>query len=111
MKYRLNLSMITFDLLSEQYQKSYGKKFANGVSMPNPDDSMRVIHNDNALVNYKEQITKQYGDVMIDLHSEESIWFDRIKIIDEKFLEDKDKFNLSKLKAMDRWSKEGFNTD
>ena len=103
--------MVTFELLLEQFPKSYGKKFGNGVSMPNPDDSMRVIHNDNALVNYKEQITKQYGDVMIDLNSEESIWFDRIKIIDEKFLEDKDKFNLSKLKAMDRWSKEGFNTD
>jgi hypothetical protein len=111
MNYRLKLSMITFELLLEQYPKSYGKRFSGGVSMPNGDDSMRVIHSEDSLNNYRNEITKKYGDVVIELHSEEEIWFDRVRVTDPEFIQDQNNFCEAKARAMDRWSKQGFNTD
>lgn len=107
----MKLSWLTFEMLEEQYPKCYGKKYGNGVSMPNADDSMRVIHNKDSLMKYQDEIMVRFGDVIIELHSEEEIWFDRVKIKDLKFMEDKNKFCESKARAMDRWSKQGFNTD
>ena len=111
MKYRLKLSMITFDLLLENYPKSYGKKFSNGISMPLADDSMRVINSEDSLNYYRDEITKKYGDVIVELHPEDLLWFDRVRVTDPKFIKDKKEFCESKARAMDRWSKQGFNTD
>ena len=111
MKYRLKLSMITFDLLLENYPKSYGKKFSNGVSMPLADDSMRVINSEDSLNYYRDEIIKKYGDVNVELHSEDVRWFNRVRITDDHFLQDQNKFCNSKQIAMDRWSEVGFNTD
>ena len=111
MNYRLKLSMVTFELLLENYPKSYGKKFSNGISMPLADDSMRVIHSGDSLNNYRNEITKKYGDVIVELHSEDLRWFNRVKIKDDAFIQDQNKFCEAKARAMDRWSKQGFNTD
>lgn len=111
MIYRLKLSMITFDLLLEQYPKCYKGKYNRGVSMPNADDSMRVIHSEDSLTYYKRKMIERYGDIAIELNEQKEVWFDRVRIIDEKFLEDKSKFCDAKARAMDRWVKEGFNTD
>ena len=111
MNYRLKLSMITFELLLENYPKSYGKKFSNGISMPLADDSMRVINSEDSLNYYRDEITKKYGDVVIELYPENLLWFDRVKIKDDTFIQDQNKFCESKARAMDRWSKQGFNTD
>ena len=111
MKYRLKLSMITFDLLLENYPKSYGKKFSNGISMPLADDSMRVINSEDSLNYYRDEITKKYGDVIVELYPENLLWFDRVRVTDPEFIKDKNKFCEAKVRAMDRWSKQGFNTD
>jgi hypothetical protein len=111
MNYRLKLSMITFELLLENYPKSYGKKFSNGISMPLADDSMRVINSEDSLNYYRDEITKKYGDVIVELHPEDLRWFDRVKIKDDTFIQDQNKFCKAKQVAMDRWSEVGFNTD
>ena len=111
MNYRLKLSMVTFELLLEQYPKSYGKKFSNGISMPLADDSMRVINSEDSLNYYRDEITKKYGDVIVELYPENLLWFDRVRVTDPEFIKDKNKFCEAKVRAMDRWSKQGFNTD
>ena len=111
MNYRLKLSMVTFELLLENYPKSYGKKFSNGISMPLADDSMRVINSEDSLNYYRDEITKKYGDVIVELNPENLLWFDRVKIKDDTFIQDQNKFCEAKARAMDRWSKQGFNTD
>ena len=103
--------MVTFELLLENYPKSYGKKFSNGISMPLADDSMRVINSEDSLNYYRDEITKKYGDVIVELHPEDLLWFDRVRVADPKFIKDKKEFCESKARAMDRWSKQGFNTD
>jgi len=111
MKYIQKLSTVTFDLLVEHYPKCYAKKHRNGVSMPNADDSMRVIKDENSLINYQDEIIIRFGDVVVELHPEDTTWFDRVKITDDHFIQDQNKFIKAKQIAMDRWSEEGFNTD
>ena len=82
---RLKLSMITFNMLESHFSNDYGKKNGNGVAMPLGDDSLHMIHNEGALDNYKDTITKKFGDVMVLLQDRDEVWFNKVKIDDGVF--------------------------
>lgn len=108
---RLRLSDVTFEMLLEQYPKCYESKYGRGVSMPNTDDSQRIINNEDALNNYKDHLTSRWGDVMVQLNPEDEVWFDRVKIMDENFQDARRRYCEAKGKAMQEWSRKGYNTD
>ncbi len=108
---RLRLSNVTFEMLLEQYPECYASKFGRGVSMPNSDDSQRIIHNEDALIHYKEQMISKWGDVMVQLNPEDEVWFDRVEIRDENFKQARTRYSEAKGKAMQEWSRKGYNTD
>lgn len=108
---RLRLSNVTFEMLLEQYPECYASKFGRGVSMPNSDDSQRIIHNEDALIHYKEQMISKWGDVMVQLNPEDEVWFNRVEIRDENFKQARTRYSEAKGKAMQEWSRKGYNTD
>ena len=121
----VNLKDLTFDMLTDTFKDKYkdihftrkqpngeeGNYYRDAVSFPNPDDSLTVIGDVNALEGWKERITKRYGDVDIELFPEEDTWFDMVKIKDEEFKKDKESYIDAKGKAMDDWSKKGYSID
>jgi hypothetical protein len=107
----LKLSDVTFEMLLEQYPKCYASKYGRGVSMPNSDDSQRIINNEDALTHYKDRMTELWGDVMVQLNPEDEVWFDRVKIIDVNFQDARRRYSDAKGKAMQEWSRKGYNTD
>ena len=107
----LKLSDVTFEMLLEQYPKCYESKYGRGVSMPNSDDSQRIINNEDALNNYKDRMIKVWGEVMVQLNPEDEVWFDRVKIIDVNFQDARRRYSDAKGKAMQEWSRKGYNTD
>ena len=107
----LKLSDVTFEMLLEQYPKCYASKYGRGVSMPNTDDSQRIINNEDALTHYKDRIIELWGDVMVQLNPEDEVWFDRVKIIDENFQDARRRYCEGKAKTMQEWSRKGYNTD
>lgn len=108
---RLRLTDVTFEMLLEQYPECYASKYGRGVSMPNSDDSQRIIHNEDALTHYKDRILELWGDVMVQLNPEDEVWFDRVKIIDENFQDARRRYCEGKAKTMQEWSRKGYNTD
>ena len=107
----LKLSDVTFEMLLEQYPKCYASKYGRGVSMPNSDDSQRIINNEDALTHYKDRMTELWGDVMVQLNPEDEVWFDRVKIIDVNFQDARRRYSDAKGKAMQEWCRKGYNTD
>jgi len=107
----MRLSEVTFEMLQNQYPECYKSKFGRGVTMPNADDSQRVISNEDALTHYKELMIGMWGDVMIQLNPESFTWFDRVQIQDANFKDARRRFTEHKAEVIADWSKKGYNTD
>lgn len=77
-KKSFKLSELTFDILIDLFGKP-------GVALPLPSDSSMIIHTQDQLDQYKDLITKKFGDVTITLYPEEKAYVKQSEIEDEKF--------------------------
>ena len=88
------LSDIKYDFLTSYFN---GETF----HAPNPDDSSRQINDERDWDSWKEGVMKDYGDVSIKLDNT-AVWYDRIKILDKGFEDDKDSYVKGKAAFLDR---------
>ena len=88
----VNLQDLTFDTLLS----AFGKKPMFGFSLPNPDDSSTMIHDDEALDRWKANVSNKYGNVNIRIDSEASSQWDQIQVLDDKFRQDKKDYTARK---------------
>ena len=88
------LSDIKYEFLTSYFN---GETF----HAPNPDDSSRQINDESDWDSWKEGVTKDYGDVNIKLDNT-AVWYDRIKILDKGFEDDKDSYIKGKAAFLDR---------
>jgi hypothetical protein len=86
--------------LDYKYLNSYFD--AEKFSAPNPDDSLRSINNERDWNSWKDDIIDRFGDVQVALNKD-AVWFDQLKIIDTKFMKDKENYIQAKGAALDRW--------
>tara|TARA_R110002060_G_scaffold16677_1_gene23157 strand:- start:833 stop:1840 length:1008 start_codon:yes stop_codon:yes gene_type:complete len=121
----VNLDDLTFDMVKDTFKDQYqnvhfsrkqpngeeGNYYKDAVSFPNPDDSLSKVGDMSAFEDWKEKTLERYGKVNLLLQPEASVWFDKVKIDDEKFLKDKKGYVDAKGKAMDDWSKKGYSID
>ena len=98
---KAKLSDLEFDFLSSYFD---GKTF----HAPNPDDSSRQINNKGDWDDWKAKTIKSYGDVGVELDNT-AVWFDKIKIIDKKFIDDKDSYSKGKQAYLDNLRAQGVN--
>lgn len=88
----VNLQDLTFDTLLS----TFGEKPMFGFGLPNPDDSSTMVHDQEALDRWKAGVENKYGNVNIRLDSEAASRWDKIKVLDDKFIADKKAYTARK---------------
>ena len=86
--------------------------FGDGsISFPKPSDEMRGVRNESDLEDWKEETMERYGDVEVELDPNASAWFNKVKINDKKFNDDKADYVQAKGRALAKDSERGFSID
>jgi hypothetical protein len=102
-----NLENLTWELLLS----IMGKVPMFGFHLPNPDDSHRMANNEDAFEDWKKGVMEKYGNVNVRIDSEASFPFERIKILDDKFLADKKRSISNKAAWLDKEREAGRSID
>ena len=87
-----SLDDLTYDIIDDM--------FDGRANFPNPDDSSMQVQDDEDLSNWKVRTKSRYGNVNIRLDSEASSPWERIKVLDDKFIDDKNSYIDSKAQAL-----------
>ena len=86
------LDDITYDIIDDMFDGS--------VNMPNPDDSSMQVQDDEDLSNWKIRTKSRYGNVNIRLDMDSSSPWEKVKILDDKFIDDKNTYIDNKAQAL-----------
>ena len=89
----VKLSELTFDLLASILGKT-------PYNLPNPDDSSSSIYSDAQLGYWKSAMEKRYGDINLRIDAEAGYW-EKVKVLDDKFISDKNRYSASKAAWLD----------
>jgi len=87
-----SLDDLTYDIIDDMFDGS--------ANFPNADDSSMRVQDDEDLSNWKVRTKSRYGNVIIRLDSEASSPWERIKVLDDKFIDDKNSYIDSKAQAL-----------
>ena len=88
----VDLNSLSFDLLLSMFKE----KPMFGFNLPNPDDSYRSVQNISDLESWKAGIESRYGNVNIRIDTEVDSPWEKIKVLDDKFIEDKKQYTAGK---------------
>ena len=115
----LSLKDLTFDDVVNAFDDNYkdvqftrkqsdgeeGNYYRDSVGFPNPDDSLTRIGDLSSFESWKDKTLSRYGNVQINLSPESDEWFNKVKVLDDKFNKDKEDYGIAKGKALDQWRK------
>ena len=87
-----SLDDLTYDIIDDMFDGS--------VMAPNPDDSNMQIQDDEDLSSWKIRTKSRYGNINLRLDSEASSPWERIKVLDDKFIDDKNTYIDNKAQAL-----------
>jgi len=79
-----------------------GPYYEDAISFPNLDDSSTVIGDASALEDWKDKVSRRFGNVEIVFNDEAKNHFDRVFVADDAFNAAKDEFIRGKMSAMQR---------
>ena len=102
-----DLEGLTWEMLTS----IFGKVPMFGFHLPNPDDSSRMAMDQDSLENWKQGVMKRYGNVNLKIDTEAAAPFERIKILDDKFIADKSKYVTGKAAWLDKEREAGRSID
>ena len=110
---KISLKDLTFDQVKASFPKFYQQprnkdgdpsdeyySYIDAITFPNPDDSQTSIPHRNMFNYWKNNTLERYGDVELEFNPE-GVWFDRVKLIDDKFKQDKERYIKGKQSWMD----------
>ena len=111
-----SLEGLTFDMVVNIFSDDYkdvqftrkqpdgedGPYYRDSVTFPNTDDTLTAIGDMGAFEDWKYKTMERFGDVSIKLDPKASMWFDKVKILDDEFQALKDKLAQGKADAMKR---------
>ena len=109
----IELEDLDFETLKSFFPKFYQKvKFTrpqtnepyyeDNISFPNLDDTMMAIGDSSALEDWKNKVSRRFGNVEIVFNDEAKNNWDRVFISDDDFNDARDKFIRNKMKALNR---------
>ena len=109
---KVKLSNLDFNTINSIFggNLGYGSD-RDSVSFPLPSDAMRGVRSESDFKSWKEKTMDGYGDVEVELDPNASVWFDKIKINDKKFIEDKEDYTQAKGRALQKDREMGFSID
>ena len=79
-----------------------GPYYEDAISFPNLDDSSTVIGDASALEDWKDKVSRRFGNVEIVFNDEAKNHFDRVFVSDDAFNDARDGFIRGKMSAMQR---------
>jgi len=74
--------------------------YSDAISFPNLDDSMMEIGDSSALEDWKDKVSRRFGNVEIEFNDQAKNWFDRVFIHSDDFNDTRDEFIRGKMSAM-----------
>jgi hypothetical protein len=118
----ISLEDLDFETLKKSFPDHYQKEkftrpqtgepyYEDAISFPNLDDSMMTIGDSLALDDWKDKISRRFGNVTIILKPNGKNWFDKVFVDSEEFNQAREKFMRGKMSAMQRDQELGRNTD
>ena len=97
------LDELTFDIVRQFFPKE------REIAFPNDDDTSRLVSNERDLEDWKSKTKNRFGNVKI-FFDPNAVWYDQVKIKDEKFDKAKDSFVKGKQAFLDKERKAGRTT-
>jgi len=76
--------------------------YSDAISFPNLDDSMMEIGDSSALEDWKDKVSRRFGNVEIEFNDQAKNWFDRVFIHSDDFNDERDSFIRNKMSALNR---------
>ena len=76
--------------------------YSDAISFPNLDDSMMEIGDSSALEDWKDKVSRRFGNVVIEFNDQAKNWFDRVFIHSDDFNDERDSFIRNKMSALNR---------
>lgn len=113
----LTLDQLKFDLLVKTFPKNYnqvhftrmqpdgkeGPYYKDAVTFPNPNDTSTVIGDMESLEDWKDKTKRRFGNVKIILNPEADVHWEKVKIEDDKFDQDKQDADAAKMDMLKQW--------
>lgn len=93
------LDDLTVDNIKNIFPK-FGEEYGS-LNFPNPDDSLTQVNSERSLEQWKDETRERYGNVEVTFYPEETIWFNKVKINDPKFMSDKETYVKRKERYID----------
>ena len=111
--YEILLDDLDFETLKSFFPNSYQKEkftrpqtnepyYEDAISFPNLDDSTMEIGDSSALEDWKDKVSRRFGNVEIVFNDEGKNWFDKVFVADDDFNDTRDGFIKGKMSAMQR---------
>jgi len=111
------LDQLKFDLLVKTFPKNYnqvhftrmqpdgkeGPYYKDAVTFPNPNDASSVIGDMESLEDWKDQTKRRFGNVKIILNPDAKESWEKVKIEDDKFSQDKKDSDSAKMDMLKQW--------
>ena len=80
-----------------------GPYYRDGLSFPNPNDTSSIVADMKSLENWKEKTKRRFGNIKIILDPDAEEHWEKIKIVDDKFSQDKKDADQAKMDTLRSW--------
>jgi len=80
-----------------------GPYYRDGLSFPNPSDASSVIGDMKSLEDWKEKTKRRFGNVKIILNPNAEEHWEKVKVDDARFLQDKQTADAAKMDMLKQW--------
>ena len=80
-----------------------GPYYRDGLSFPNPNDTSSIVADMKSLENWKERTKRRFGNIKIILDPDAEEHWEKIKIVDDKFSQDKKDADQAKMDTLRSW--------
>lgn len=98
---KIKLQDLTFDIVQQVFADDYARQYSKWVSFPNADDSLTNILNADGLENWKEGKLRVYGNIELELNPDAKEWYNKVKVLDQKFMDAKNRYIDAKASYLD----------
>ncbi len=80
-----------------------GPYYRDGLSFPNPNDTSSIVADMKSLENWKERTKRRFGNVKVILNPDAEEHWEKVKIEDDKFSQDKQDADAAKMDMLKQW--------
>jgi hypothetical protein len=80
-----------------------GPYYRDGLSFPNPNDTSSIVADMKSLENWKERTKRRFGNVKVILDPDAEEHWEKVKIEDDKFSQDKQDADAAKMDTLKQW--------